>query len=275
MHSFILIAAATASAAVALPTFPLQHGNGPVNNIDSGINQKIDAGEMAMGGEKANVFDRRQLPGDSVNGPSAVSHPFVNNGASVEGSIKDKHSMDGSVISNPIGNTLTHVNNNADFHDNIVENPNINSAKNTHGNVAVGNGNQVFPIDNGLGWNGIVFKRQLGGGMPMVNAPSAINTPKVNNGVSREGTLGAGMSANGASFVNPVGNTFAQANSNKDVSGNNFQNPNWNQISGNTGPSMAGNHNIFVPVTNEQGAIQFDNGDLMNAAMVAGGWGYF
>ncbi|KAJ2558071.1 hypothetical protein GGH95_005068, partial [Coemansia sp. RSA 1836] len=48
----------------------------------------------------------------SVNGPTALSNPEINNGALTEGSIDTTTSLDGAVISNPIGNTLTTVNDN-------------------------------------------------------------------------------------------------------------------------------------------------------------------
>ncbi|KAJ1830248.1 hypothetical protein IWW55_003784 [Coemansia sp. RSA 2706] len=211
---------------------------------------------------------RRQLPGDSVNGPTALSNPNINNGAQSEGSLKDDSSMDGAQIINPVGNDLTKVNTNQDFHDNVLQNPNFNVASNTQGGAVVGNNNEVFP-GFGAHSQGIVFRRQFGGSS--VNAPAAINDPTVNTGAMREGSLDADLSADGAAVVNPVGNDLTQLNQNDEVSGNNFENPNWNSISGNNGPALSGNNNIFVPVTNEQGAIQFDNGDLLAAAALAGG----
>ncbi|KAJ2569154.1 hypothetical protein GGH95_004304, partial [Coemansia sp. RSA 1836] len=83
------------------------------------------------------------------------------------------------------------------------------------------------------------------------------------------GSLKADTSANGATVVNPVGNDLTQINSNEETQGNVFENPNWNQASGNNGPTLAGNNNIFVPVINEAGAIQFHNGDMMDAALAA------
>ncbi|KAJ2608705.1 hypothetical protein H4S08_004349 [Coemansia sp. RSA 1365] len=207
----------------------------------------------------------RQLPGNSVNGPTALSNPDINNGAKDEGVLKDTTSFDNAAIINPVGNDLTNVNNNLNFHDNVVENPNLNIATDGNGPAIVGNDNQVFP---GLGHPGhIVFRRQS------VNAPAAIDNPTVNNGAFKEGSLDADLSADGAAVINPVGNDLTQLNSNEEVAGNNFENPNWNQISGNNGPALSGNNNIFVPVTNEQGAIQFDNGDLLDAAILAGAQG--
>ncbi|KAJ2508610.1 hypothetical protein IWW47_000524 [Coemansia sp. RSA 2052] len=213
----------------------------------------------------------RQLPGDSVNGPTALSHPNVNNGESVEGSVEDTTSLNGAVISNAMGNDLTKITQNTNVHDNEILNPNVNTASNTQGDVVVGNGNQVFP---GHAWghgSNIVFRRQHQGGAAghMVNAPSAIDNAMVNNGASTEGSLKADTSANGATVVNPVGNDLTQINSNEETQGNVFENPNWNQASGNNGPTLAGNNNIFVPVINEAGAIQFHNGDMMDAALAA------
>ncbi|KAJ2832355.1 hypothetical protein GGI24_001265 [Coemansia furcata] len=212
----------------------------------------------------APMLAMRQLPGNNVNGPTAMSHPDINNGEKIEGSIEDSESMNGAIISNPIGNTLTRVNQNTNVHDNTILNPNVNSASNTEGDVVVGNGNQVFPA---FGHGGhVVFRRQAPGSS--VNGPTANSHPVVNNGVSTEGALRADSSANGATVVNPVGNSQTQLNSNQEVADNVFENPNWNTISGNNGPAMAGNNNIFVPVNNEAGAIQIDNGDLINAALM-------
>ncbi|KAJ1815929.1 hypothetical protein LPJ56_004424 [Coemansia sp. RSA 2599] len=214
-------------------------------------------------------FRLRQLPGDSVNGPTAISNPLVNNGALEEGSLKDESSLAGAQIINPVGNDITKVNTNVNLHDNAILNPNFNIAHNTHGAV-VGNDNEVIDARApDAGWNGIVFRRQLPGNN--VNAPAAVSNPMVNNGAAKEGSLEAEVEANGAQVVNPVGNDLTQVNQNEEISGNNLLNPNWNSITGNNGPALAGNNNIFVPVTNEAGAIQIDNGDLINAALLAGG----
>ncbi|KAJ1877163.1 hypothetical protein LPJ57_004093 [Coemansia sp. RSA 486] len=217
------------------------------------------------------TFKLRQLPGgDTVNGPTAISNPLVNNGAFEEGSLKDESSLAGAQIINPMGNDITKVNTNINLHDNAILNPNFNVAHNTHGAV-VGNDNQVIDASTpNDGWNGIVFrKRQVPGNN--VNAPAAVSNPMVNNGAAKEGALEAEIEMDGAQVVNPIGNDLTQVNQNEEISGNNLLNPNWNSITGNNGPALAGNNNIFVPVTNEAGAIQIDNGDLMNAAMLAGG----
>ncbi|KAJ2783503.1 hypothetical protein GGI15_002561 [Coemansia interrupta] len=214
---------------------------------------------------------RRQLLGDTVNGSTAISNPLVNNGAMDEGVLKDDTSFAGAQIINPTGNDLTKVNTNVDLHDNAILNPNVNMAKGTQGPVVVGNDNDVIDTHvPGAAWNGIMFgRRQMPGNS--VNAPVAVSDPTVNSGAMQEGSMDAGVSANGATVVNPVGNDLTQLNQNEEISGNNLMNPNWNTISGNNGPALAGNNNIFVPVTNEAGAIQIDNGDLINAALLAGG----
>ncbi|KAJ1718092.1 hypothetical protein LPJ61_006867, partial [Coemansia biformis] len=192
--------------------------------------------------------------GDWVNGSTAVSNPNINNGAQDEGVLKGGSSFDGAEIINPVGNDLTEVNTNVNLHDNIFQNPTVNLAQDTTGPAVVGSGNRIF-------------RRQ---GAASVNAPSAVDNPTVNNGALREGSLEAGMSADGATVVNPVGNDLTQVNDNEEISGNNFQNPNWNTIKNNNGPAMSGNNNVFVPVINKAGAIQIDNGDLLNAALMAG-----
>ncbi|KAJ2485787.1 hypothetical protein EV174_001517 [Coemansia sp. RSA 2320] len=192
----------------------------------------------------------------SVNGPTALSSPQINNGAMQEGSVDSSTSLDGAVISNAMGNTITTVNDNMNFHDNIVTNPNINTASDTVGNVVVGNDNQVFP-ESSFGSSGIVFRRQAPA-VNSVNAPSAINDPKVNNGAMQEGSTDASLSFDGASVVNPVGNSLAQVNDNTDVSDNSFVNPNWNTASNNNGPTLAGNGNTFIPINNEGMIVNLD-----------------
>ncbi|KAJ2810091.1 hypothetical protein GGI24_007089 [Coemansia furcata] len=198
----------------------------------------------------------------SVNGPTALSNPVINGGVLTEGSIDTTTSLDGAIISNPTGNTLTTVNDNTDFHDNIVTNPNINSAANTVGRVVVGNDNQVFRGNTQQGPSDIVFKRQAPRGVTSVNAPTAMNDPKVNTGVMNEGSTDANLSFDGASVVNPVGNSLTQVNDNTDISDNAFVDPNWNTVSNNNGPSVAGNNNIFVPINNEGMIVNLDPGFL-------------
>ncbi|KAJ2393638.1 hypothetical protein H4S02_000055 [Coemansia sp. RSA 2611] len=107
------------------------------------------------------VMDRRQFGGDMVNGPTALSNANVNNGAQSEGSLTDEGSMDGAQIINPIGNDLTKVNTNQDFHDNVLQNANFNVAQDTQGGAVVGNNNEVFPGLGGHSQQGIVFRRQV------------------------------------------------------------------------------------------------------------------
>ncbi|KAJ2509599.1 hypothetical protein GGI11_005807 [Coemansia sp. RSA 2049] len=211
--------------------------------------------------------------GDMVNGPVALSNPDINNGAKEEGVLSDKLSFDGAVIDHPTDNTLVNDNTNLNFHDNAVLNPTLNVAKDTVGGAVVGSDNEIFAFGAPHGGNSdIVFRRrQLGGSS--VNAPTAIDNPEINNGAKQEGSLDADLSADGADIINPVGNSLAQANSNEEVSGNNFENPTWNAIDNNNGPAMAGNGNFFMPVNNEAGAIQIDNGALIDAALLAAGAG--
>ncbi|KAJ2784371.1 hypothetical protein H4R18_001175 [Coemansia javaensis] len=197
----------------------------------------------------------RQLPGDTVNGPTALSNPNINNGAQEEGVVDAGLSFNGAQLVHPVGNDFVEMNQNSNFHDNVLQNPTFNVAQDTDGPAVVGNGNRVLRV------------RQHAPHMSSVNAPAAIDSPTVNNGALREGSLDAGLSADGAVVVDPIGNDLTQVNQNEEVAGNNFQNPNWNTISGNNGPALSGNNNIFVPVTNEQGAIQIDNGPLLDAAL--------
>ncbi|KAJ2613388.1 hypothetical protein H4S08_002226 [Coemansia sp. RSA 1365] len=196
-----------------------------------------------------------------VNGPTAISHPTVNNGALKEGSIDSSTSFDGALIEGATGNSLTDINNNLNFHDNIVSNPNINAALGSDGGAVVGNGNQVIPV-GGDAPHDIFFKRQAPVDVNNVNAPAAVNDPTVNNGAMAEGTLDADLSFDGADVLNPVGNSLTQLNDNTDVSDNNFVDPNWNTISNNNGPALAGNDNTFIPINNQGMIVNLDPGFL-------------
>ncbi|KAJ2855150.1 hypothetical protein J3B02_002315 [Coemansia erecta] len=196
---------------------------------------------------------------NSVNGPTAISNPTVNNGAMSEGSLDSSTSLDGALIMNPTGNSLTNFNNNLNFHDNIVSNPNFNVASDTDGSAVVGNGNQVIPVGSSAS-QGIVFRRQVP--VNNVNSPAAVNDPTVNNGALEEGSLDAGVSFDGASVVNPVGNSLAQVNENTEVSDNNLVDPNWNSVSNNNGPALAGNDNVFIPIKNEGMIVNIEPGSL-------------
>ncbi|KAJ2843757.1 hypothetical protein IWW36_005438, partial [Coemansia brasiliensis] len=90
----------------------------------------------------APMYRRQMLPGSSVNGPTALSSPNINNGAQDEGMLKGDTSFAGAQIINPTGNDLTDVNQNTDLHDNVLQNPNFNVAKDTSGPAVVGNGNE-------------------------------------------------------------------------------------------------------------------------------------
>ncbi|KAJ2631118.1 hypothetical protein H4R22_002204 [Coemansia sp. RSA 1290] len=200
------------------------------------------------------------LGSSSVNGASALSNPIVNNGALAMGSLDSSTSFDGAAIVNPIGNSMTDVNSNTNLHDNILENPNFNIASNTDGPAVVGNNNQVFPALGGS--QHIVFKRQMPVDVSSVNAPAAINDPTVNNGALSQGTTDADLSFDGASVQNPVGNTLAQVNDNTEIADNNFVDPNWNTISNNNGPAVAGNDNTVIPINNEGMIVNLDPGFL-------------
>ncbi|KAJ2849054.1 hypothetical protein IWW36_002910 [Coemansia brasiliensis] len=196
----------------------------------------------------------------SINGPTALSNPTINNGALAEGSLDSSTSFDGAAIVNPIGNSMAEFNSNNNVHDNILENPNFNVASNTNGGVVVGNNNQVFPaLDRN---QHIVFKRQAPIDASSVNAPAAINDPTVNNGALSQGSTDADLSFDGANVQNPVGNTLAQVNDNTEVADNNFVDPNWNSISNNNGPAIAGNDNTVIPINNEGMIVNLDPGFL-------------
>ncbi|KAJ2767328.1 hypothetical protein IWQ56_001014 [Coemansia nantahalensis] len=186
----------------------------------------------------------------AVNGPTALDSPNINNGSQTEGSLDSTLSMENAAIINPTDNTLTQVNENTDFHDNIMTNPTFNAAIGTNGGAVVGSDNEIYP-----GWSGraghAVLKRQEPVEVSNVNAPAAVNDPTVNNGALREGSLDADLSFDGADITNPVGNSLAQVNDNTEISDNNLIDPNWNQISDNNGPAMAGNGNVFIPINNE------------------------
>ncbi|KAJ2708369.1 hypothetical protein H4R19_004777 [Coemansia spiralis] len=186
----------------------------------------------------------------AVNGPTALESPNINNGAQSEGSLDSSLSLEGAAIYNPSGNTLTEVNDNTDFHDNILSNPTFNVAIGSEGGAVVGSDNEIYP-----GWGSraghAVLRRQQPVEVSNVNAPAAVNDPTVNNGALEEGTIDADLSFEGADISNPVGNSLAQVNENTDISDNNLVDPNWNQISGNSGPAMAGNGNTFIPINNE------------------------
>ncbi|KAJ2820889.1 hypothetical protein IWW50_004875, partial [Coemansia erecta] len=174
------------------------------------------------------------------------------------GSLDSSTSFDGAVIANPMGNSLTNVNDNTNIHDNILQNPNFNVAENTEGGAVVGNNNQVFPDFGGS--SHIVFRRQAPVDVSNVNAPAAVNDPTVNTGALSEGSLDADLSFDGANVQNPVGNSLAQVNDNTEVSDNNFVDPNWNSISNNNGPAMAGNDNTFIPINNQGMIVNLDPG---------------
>ncbi|KAI9503547.1 hypothetical protein GGI25_003670 [Coemansia spiralis] len=192
-----------------------------------------------------------------VNGPVAIDHPNINNGAMKEGSIDSSTSLNGAAIIGASGNVLTDENTNVDFHDNLVENPTINLASDTVGGAVVGSGNQIFGLRANIARR-TVFKRQAPVDVNNVNAPAAVNDPTVNNGNMKEGTTDASLSLNGSDIVNPVGNSLAQVNDNTEIADNNFVDPTWNQISNNNGPALAGDGNVFIPINNEGMIVNLD-----------------
>ncbi|KAJ1668540.1 hypothetical protein IW140_002710 [Coemansia sp. RSA 1813] len=194
-----------------------------------------------------------------VNGPVAVDHPNINNGAMEEGSLDSGLSFDGAVIAGASGNSLTDVNKNLNFHDNIVSNPTLNLASDTEGGAVVGSGNQIFaPGDSGP--QNIAFKREAPVDVSNVNAPAAVNDPTVNNGAMSEGSMDPDLSFDDAAISNPVGNSLAQVNDNTEVSDNNFVDPSFNEISGNVGPAMAGDNDVFIPINNQGMIVNLDPG---------------
>ncbi|KAJ1732915.1 hypothetical protein LPJ72_003149 [Coemansia sp. Benny D160-2] len=194
-----------------------------------------------------------------VNGPVALDHPNINNGALQEGSLDSGLSFDGAAIEGASGNSLTDINTNLDFHDNTVLNPTLNLASNTEGGAIVGSGNQIF-TPGGDGTKHIVFKRREPVDVTNVNAPAAVNDPTINNGALSDGSMDSDLSFDDTNISNPVGNSLAQINDNTDVSDNNFVDPTWNDISGNVGPALAGNDNVFIPINNEGMIVNLDPG---------------
>ncbi|KAJ2778215.1 hypothetical protein H4R18_004739 [Coemansia javaensis] len=201
-------------------------------------------------GPKQQVVGQPEGEWKAVNGPTALSSPNVNNGAQQEGSIDAGLSFEGAAIIDPVGNSFTDTNTNLDFHDNILSNPTFNAAIDTNGPAVVGNDNEIIrPARHAS--QGIVLRRQVPVEVSNVNAPAAVNDPVVNNGALAQGTTDADLSFDGAQISNPVGNSLAQVNENAEISDNNLVDPNWNVISDNNGPAMAGNGNTFIPINNE------------------------
>ncbi|KAJ1962407.1 hypothetical protein GGI12_002662 [Dipsacomyces acuminosporus] len=186
--------------------------------------------------------------GKSVNGPTAIDDVDINNGAQKDSSLESSSSLAGSIISNPVGNTLNTINDNFNFHDNVVANPSINTASNVAGTAVVGNDNDVFPA-RVLGFSGVLFKRQ---------ASVGINDPTINAGALKTGSMDSDLSFNGANIQNPLGNSVTQASENTDVSDNSFVNPNWNTVSNNHGAALAGNDNTFIPINNQGMIVNLD-----------------
>ncbi|KAJ1731574.1 hypothetical protein LPJ61_002467 [Coemansia biformis] len=173
---------------------------------------------------------------------AALHHSNSNSGDQKEGVLTDSSSLGGSTIVDPVGNTVSKVNENTDVHDNNIQDAVVNKSQDSKGTTVVGNSNKIL---------------RRGG--------------KADGG-DRKGTLESGADAKGATVTNPQNNELSQVNQNAEVSGNTLKDPTFNGITNNKGPAMAGNNNLFVPTTNEKGAIQFnDNGFMDSAAVKASG----
>ncbi|KAJ1940292.1 hypothetical protein EC988_007078, partial [Linderina pennispora] len=92
----------------------------------------------------------------------------------------------------------------------------------------------------------------------LANAPSAINDPTVNQGVLTEGSTDSGTSFDGAYIPNAVGNSLTDVSENTEIAGNEFVDPTFNSVSGNNGPALAGDNNIFIPINNEGMIVNLD-----------------
>ncbi|KAJ2516948.1 hypothetical protein H4217_004264 [Coemansia sp. RSA 1939] len=241
--------------AVAAAPLPAQHI--PYDGLLGGVVKAAAPVTGAVG--EVTFVGESDAESKQVNGPVALDHPNINNGALQEGSLDSGLSFDGAVIEGASGNSLTDINTNLDFHDNTVLNPTLNLASNTEGGAIVGSGNQIF-TPGGDGTKNIVFKRREPVDVTNVNAPAAVNDPTINNGALSDGSMDSDLSFDDTNISNPVGNSLAQVNDNTDVSDNNFVDPTWNDISGNVGPALAGNDNVFIPINNEGMIVNLDPG---------------
>ncbi|KAJ1899573.1 hypothetical protein LPJ66_002023 [Kickxella alabastrina] len=210
-------------------------------------------------------FSLRQL-GDVVNGPTAINEATVNNGQLAEGVLDTKTSFDNAQIIGATGNTIETTNSNKNIHGNAFLNAKINVAQGVQGSAVVGNGNKVFDAWSSPAlWAGPYYKRQL------ANALSDIDSNTVNSGALSQGTLKAGLSLEGASMPNSVGNDVTQVSKNQEIADSTFVQPTFNEATNNDGPVYAGNNGFFMPVNNEKDAIHIDNGAFFASALA----GYF
>ncbi|KAJ2775255.1 hypothetical protein IWQ56_000172 [Coemansia nantahalensis] len=168
----------------------------------------------------------------AVRSGSGVDHSNTNSGDQKEGVLTDASSSGGNSITNPVGNSVTKENQNVDVHDNSIGKAVVNTARGTTGSTVVGNDSTL--------------SRRAG---------------------SQAGSMNTGASASGATVTNPQNNELTQTNQNADVSGNTFKDATLNGITGNKGPAMAGNDDVFVPTTNEKGAIQFADDGFVDKAL--------
>ncbi|KAJ2784962.1 hypothetical protein H4R18_000776 [Coemansia javaensis] len=81
-----------------------------------------------------------------------------------------------------------------------------------------------------------------------------------------EGTTGSTVVGNSNKIARRDGNKTAVSSETNTVAGNTLTDPKINGIDNNRGPSMAGDNGVFVPTTNESGAIQFGDSKFMDAA---------
>ncbi|KAI8326467.1 hypothetical protein GQ54DRAFT_252822 [Martensiomyces pterosporus] len=95
-----------------------------------------------------------------ASGPSAISHPNVNNGWQSDSSFFVGNSGDGqgssvdsggSLFNNVFGSSFTSVNSNSASKDNIINNPSLASVSGNDGWTANGNGNNMGPAENTFG----------------------------------------------------------------------------------------------------------------------------
>ncbi|ORX73567.1 NAD(P)-binding protein [Linderina pennispora] len=216
-----------------------QLANGPSAIDNTLLNNGAFQRGFATGGDgptavgNGNFVLPRQVVGGNgdaqlANGPSAINSQTVNKGAMDEGVVKDTTSFDGAAIINPVGNTMESDTTNVVLHDNNIVNPEINVATGDHhGPTIVGDRNTVEDINSGPGFGGIVFDVPVFDGLLW----------KRQQGVLTEGSTDS---------------------ENTEIAGNEFVDPTFNSVSGNNGPALAGDNNIFIPINNEGMIVNLD-----------------
>ncbi|ORX66062.1 hypothetical protein DL89DRAFT_76212 [Linderina pennispora] len=135
-------------------------GHGPT--IVGNDNYVLPIGSGVWGGI---VFKRQQL----ANAPVGVSNPTVNQGALTEGSTSSNLSADGALVSNPIGNSVTDVNNNSEVAGNDFVDSTFNTVSNVNGPAFAGDNGIFIPVVNEADAihfdNGALLDFFLGGGL--------------------------------------------------------------------------------------------------------------